>query len=306
MEPMALGSPSSPSPGSTYLPSFLMGESNTSTAPRSNTLSPSKGRALAFASQATPVTSPGDLNRSILQQKTLFGYQQTPPSAQFGNVSQLSHNTSVSGPPTQGLFDSLRIEKNAVAENVSFSQKGRQLNQTSFNQSINDSFQSDFNTSRITSPNGFQDFRTPNTCLSPTGKSSNFWVTIYGFPQTATSMILSHFSQCGTIVEKIFPPQSGNWVHLRFASGMECDKALNYHERIIANSIMIGVTYCKDPAIVDKENLDRSHLPINRVRPLAQIAYKNAQSPAEVMASPTTPRRSSGIVNKAMDMFFGW
>lgn len=50
MEPMAIGSPSgSPSgPVNNYLPSYLMGESNITAAPRSNTLSPTKGRALAF------------------------------------------------------------------------------------------------------------------------------------------------------------------------------------------------------------------------------------------------------------------
>jgi hypothetical protein len=49
MEPMTLGSPSSPSP-SPFLPSFLMGESNPSTPIRNaNTLSPSKGRSLAFS-----------------------------------------------------------------------------------------------------------------------------------------------------------------------------------------------------------------------------------------------------------------
>lgn len=48
---MALGSPSgSPStgPGSNYLPSYLMGEPNVMAAPRNNTLSPTKGRSLAF------------------------------------------------------------------------------------------------------------------------------------------------------------------------------------------------------------------------------------------------------------------
>lgn len=50
MEPMTLGSPSSPSAAtaSNYLPSFLMGEPNAMTAPRTNTLSPTKGRTLAF------------------------------------------------------------------------------------------------------------------------------------------------------------------------------------------------------------------------------------------------------------------
>lgn len=96
-------------------------------------------------------------------------------------------------------------------------------------------------------------------CLSPpSARPMKHWITVYGFSPAATSMILTHFAQCGTILEKVFPPQSGNWVHLRFASSLECEKALNYHERILANSLMIGVTYCKDSSIVDKENLERN------------------------------------------------
>lgn len=119
----------------------------------------------------------------------------------------------------------------------------------------------------MTSPHLDQsyDFRNNSmsvNCLSPITSSSSrptkHWITVYGFSSAATSMVLTHFSQCGTILEKVFPPQSGNWVHLRFASSLECEKALNYHERILANSLMIGVTYCKDPNIVDKENLDRN------------------------------------------------
>lgn len=120
---------------------------------------------------------------------------------------------------------------------------------------------------RITSPLD-QSYDPRNASLSinyfsPPANNNNVrptkhWITIYGFSPPHTSMILNHFAQCGTILEKVFPPQSGNWVHLRFASSLECEKALNYHERILANSLMIGVTYCKDPSIVDKENLERS------------------------------------------------
>lgn len=92
------------------------------------------------------------------------------------------------------------------------------------------------------------------TSYSNTHSYSDFWITVFGFPTSAASMILQHFSQCGTIVEKVFPPQNGNWVHLKFASRLECDKALNYNEKILGNNIMIGVTQCKDKQIVDKEN----------------------------------------------------
>lgn len=388
---MALGSPTgSPSTGSGYLPSYLMGEPNVMAAPRGNTFSPTKGRSLAFggkcsrnwilndsntpdlhslcsfysaSSPTSPISSNSEFNRSVLQQRALFGAgnQPTSPSQNYANVSQITHTPSVAGPPTQSLFDSLRAEQSTVADQ-SFSQKSlaqRQLNQSiAMNQSICDSYlnQSNFNASRwavhlirhyflykwkihwhrITSPID-QSFDYRNTsistnCLSPTSsRPSNYWITVYGFSPAATSMILSHFAQCGTILDKVYPPQSGNWVHLRFASSLECDKALNYHERILANSIMIGVTYCKDLTIIDKENLERNkyglgNLPffsfwkcltkiqlnsfhsisISRPRPLAQVAYKTARSANDITGTPTTPIRSSGIVNKAIDLFFGW
>lgn len=320
---MTLGSPSSPSAANTsnYLPSYLMGEPNNMTAPRTNTLSPTKGRTLAFAasSPTSPVCAPNDFNRSIIQQRSLFGSnnQTTPPHHNYSNAPPMSHNAATSGPPTQSLFDSLRVEQNSVVDN-SYSSKHtmgqRQPNQSfAMNQSVCDSYlnQSNFNVSRITSPlDQSYDFRNSSmsvNCLSPpAARPTKHWITVYGFSPAATSMILTHFSQCGTILEKVFPPQSGNWVHLRFASSLECEKALNYHERILANSLMIGVTYCKDPAIVDKENADRNNITINRARPLAQVSYKTAQSATDITGTPTTPIRSSGIVNKAIDLFFGW
>lgn len=107
---------------------------------------------------------------------------------------------------------------------------------------------------RITSPlDQSYDFRNSSmsvNCLSPTSsRPTKHWITVYGFSPSTTSVILNHFAQCGTILEKVFPSQSGNWMHLRYASSLECEKALNYHERILANSVMIGVTYCKDPNI---------------------------------------------------------
>lgn len=110
------------------------------------------------------------------------------------------------------------------------------------------------------SPYGYNStaFQPVNNSLTPLARPVNFWITVYGFPHTSTSVILSHFAQCGTIIDKKFAPQNGNWIHLRFASTLECEKALNYHERIISNNLMIGVTYCKDPSIIDKENLERN------------------------------------------------
>lgn len=154
---------------------------------------------------------------------------------------------------------------------------------------------------------------------------SDFWVTVFGFPQSATPMILAHFSQCGTIVDKVFPLQNaGNWIHIKFTSRLECDKALNYNEKILNNCLMVGVTRCKDASILEREkdDVENSSFVGNistivntstnvtprpmAIRPFANVAYKTAQSPIDVTPNPATPTRSSGIVDKAMDFFFGW
>lgn len=137
---------------------------------------------------ATSPTSPGspaaDFNRSVIQQRSLFGSnnQDTPTHTNYSNVPPMSHNATPSGPPTQAsdvlsilfdsiflwesdlivlfsisqsLFDSLRVEQNSVMDNsyIQKQQAQRQINQNqsfAMNQSVCDSYlnQSNFNVSR--------------------------------------------------------------------------------------------------------------------------------------------------------------
>ncbi|XP_058442826.1 nucleoporin Nup35 [Malaya genurostris] len=324
MEPMTLGSPSGsplPSTGG-YLPSFLMGE--TPTTPRTNTLSPTKSRAsLAFTQLSTTgvsAQSPDFVNRTTsgLQSKFSLGGSNL-------NQSGMNHNTSVSGPPTQGLFDSFRNEKQLFQTPTKSFLAHQNVSSPStpvFNQSAADAQlnHSGFNVSKVMSPipvTRETDF-IRNTSMVPqlsqsqvnlshVNSGKDYWITIFGFPQSASSMILSHFAQCGAIIDKFFATQNGNWVHIRFASRLECEKALNYNGKVIGQNLMIGVQYCNDPIIVGKENsAERKEYSISRVRSLSHVAYKNAQHSTDVIPSASAPKRSSGIVNKAMDLFFGW
>lgn len=182
--------------------------------------------------------------------------------------------------------------------------------------------QSGFNQSRILSPishlpsnSGFNDSYSTqqnNSTFQTTipaplnGYNNNFWITIFGFPQSAVSAILSHFSQCGSILEKV--SSSGNWIHLRFSSRVECDKALLYNGKIICNNLMVGVMRCTDETILEKENdggIQRD-MNVSKIRSLTQAAYKSAQEPTEVVLSPNAPKRSTGIMNKTLDLLFGW
>nr|XP_014097965.1 nucleoporin Nup35 [Bactrocera oleae] len=344
MEPMTLGSPGgSPAANSPYLPAFLMGDNQIPTTPR-NTLSPNKGaRNISFAtspiSNSPAPSALSDHNRFAVGQKNLF------------NSSVTTNYSGTQGPPTQGLFDSLRSERNLVETptrgieahspigfgtpisaqhnsstfggNLGFQQQHLLQQQQQFplqptTQYSDTSYlaNTSYNTPRcISSPLG--PLATPNsnnvinnssymTQCPPTPRYTEFWVTVYGFPPSAISTILQHFAQCGTIVDKVFPPQNGNWVHLKYASRLECDKALNYNEKILGNNIMIGVTQCKDKNIIDKENVSENNTQPCKVRPLAQTAYKSVQNDSAVDNNANLPQKSSGLMNKALDLFFGW
>ncbi|KAL5277930.1 NUP35 family protein [Megaselia abdita] len=289
MEPMTLGSPGgSPACGnSSYLPSFLMGD-NSLTSPRS-TLSPNKRGNLNFSvTSPQGATSPQDFNRSALTQKTLFLQQQNLQKNQsFNNSGFQNHNTSIpaAGPPTQGLFDSLRNDNIGIDNNcgpglnrsVAFKENlgggtpmglgTAALHQRTMNESYLTAGGSSFDTSHIqqqmTSPirqRDFCNFNNESICSPTMSNNPNLWVTVFGFPHTATPLILSHFSQYGTILDKVFAPQNGNWIHLKYSTVLECDKALNFHEKILGNNIMIAVTSCRDKTILHKRALSENNL----------------------------------------------
>lgn len=274
----------------------------------------------------SPTASPENFNKSS-QQKFFTG---NGASASNANNPQVYQNVTHSGPPTTGLFDYLKNDKSfqtptknfanqqqsfpsANAQNQSFHNQSSIFSPSSSVLSPGPAFnQSGFNQSRIMSPivpnalsnadfDHSRQYQHNSTFNSPSS-NSNFWVTVFGFPLSQSSEVLCHFSQCGAIVEKVF--SSGNWIHLKFASKLECDKALLYNGKIIYNNLMIGVTKCTDESVVGKENSDNQRA---KVRSLTQnAAYRAVQEPSEVIMSPNAPKRTTGIINKTLDMFFGW
>lgn len=363
MEPMTLGSPVN-SPGSNqsqYLPPFLMGDPQALT-PHKNTLSPKPGRYNVSFGKSTrelaptetiariisspkTATSPGgssphEFNRSALNSRTLFGAGGAGGLGHNASGAAVNANTSHSathshqvGPPTQGLFDSLR-------EPVSTPQRNHLslLQLQSPNQSLgpNQSYQSSYHTNDSFAPGAPNAINASMRALcSPLGATASplavgpgsslaaangntrvadFWVTIFGFSPGASSMVLQHFTLCGTIVDVVHAPQNGNWMHVRFSSRIESDKALNYNHKVIAGNVMVGVTRCTERSVIDKENSNAlanqdtaSPAPSSpAIRPFAQQSYKLAQKDSSVSPSKDVPQKSSGLMDKAMDLIFGW
>lgn len=320
------------------------------TPPRTTTLSPTKlgGRSLAFGSpkdnrsnafQSTrnnPLSPSGSLFHNNVAQ-----HQHQGPAGGGTTAATQSLNSSVSGgPPTQGLFDSLASSGSNDHQAINSPRIDSKLRQITSpftpghqQHPSNESLYTPRRQSIIPGPKHNFTTASPFPAMTSAVQSTHAssptdcWVTVFGFPQSATSMILSHFSQCGTIVNKMHPQNSGNWMHLRFTSRLECDRALNYNEKVLNNFFMVGVTRCKDQAVLELEqgeDLENSsyvgnhqNTPRNNVnasgvmnsssiRPLAHIAYKTVQSPTDVVASPTAPTKSTGILDRAMDFFLGW
>ncbi|KAH8367712.1 hypothetical protein KR084_001886 [Drosophila pseudotakahashii] len=350
MEPMTLGSPVN-SPGSNqsqYLPPFLLGDPQGLT-PHKNTLSPKPGGRYNVSFATSPGgasgNSPHEFNRSAMNTRTLFGggggggqgggghgHNVSLSQSAIGANATHTHSHHQAGPPTQGLFDSLR-EQTATPQQRSHLSL-LQLQSPNQSYQTNDSFvpgaPNAINASMralcsplgaIASPGVSGVTGTPAGNGNGNSRLADFWVTIFGFSPGASSMVLQHFTLCGTIVDVVHAPQNGNWMHVRFSSRIESDKALNYNHKIIAGNVMVGVARCTERSVLDKENSSGlanaetpaagaaiNHQPTSPVaiRPFAQQSYKLARNENTISPSKDVPQKSSGLMDKAMDLIFGW
>ncbi|KAJ4450131.1 hypothetical protein ANN_01538 [Periplaneta americana] len=230
MEPMTLGSPVSSSSGpaspgftSPYLPEFLMGESTPGTTTQTTAGSPTKAaKHVSFGPLPTMRSStPGPVESPLTRGTQLMLNSPHTPIEKGG------------GPPTKGLFDVLtsptQFHSPATNSHASF-------------QHINNSPETSYH----------------DTTWTELDEARNTWVTVFGFPPSAASFILSQFSHYGNILEKRMPAK-GNWMHIHYQTKLECRKALSNNGKVFGGTIMIGVMTCKDQDILNdirnKENI---------------------------------------------------
>lgn len=305
MEPMTLGSPvQSPthlnygSPGShpshgfqpqtNFLPSFLMGDPSSPSSPS--------------LSSHRPMISPTKLqfNRSLSLSSPP---QQRGPALLAQNASLRKTAEKHGGPPTMSLMGGL----STPTRNNSPSMMGSP--QTPLYPS----------TPKMSSIATEEIPYSPSTWepLDP----MDVWVTVFGFPPSAASYVLSQFSSCGTVLQHSMPPNS-NWMHLKFQSRLMAKKALGKNGCVLGSTIMVGVSPCTDTNVLDNLNASGIASPplqetsvtnVNSslggtprsIRPLTQ-AYKDAQGEYKVLPNANTPNKDTGLVSKVMGSMFGW
>lgn len=284
MEPMTLGSapssPSSPGANPNFLPAYLMGESQPSTPVPS--VSPGRNKSSGSLKIGLNSTEPRNLRQKLFNQSDA-SYQ-----------SPYTNNVEKRGPPRQGLFDT--IESKKLGSPLLHS-TGQNFANTSYNDSIskiNDSF------------NYSQTVNDSFRSISDVKGNGNetLWVTVFGFPPSTLSLVLAHFSNCGTIVDKKCPTQ-GNWVHLKFSSFNEVSRALAFNGKLVTNGIMVGVVPYNNKQ-TNKENLENSiYSPIPRARSLRR-SIVTLPNPNQITSPQNVPQKSTGLVTKAMEYVFGW
>lgn len=290
--------PATPQAGqSGYLPGFLMGDPMM---PSPST--PAGGGPL----QQRSLISPNKLNRSVSIQQT--STPQTPlPSLRGPQLLKENMNSSMSrsavrekagGPPTNSLL----FTPNRSVVTPGSSSLGASLLSPPGSAHI------DHNQSKA-----------QEVAAAPNPSPLDTWVTVWGFPPSSVSFILSELSVCGTVLQHIIHPNS-NWMHVRMQTRMQANKAVTKNGSVMGGSIMIGITHCTDQSVLDIGQTSVLETSVNpgvanlsstlggtprSIRPLTQ-AYKEAQEDNRVVPGTNTPTRSNGIVGRAMGCVFGW
>ncbi|NXL91285.1 NUP35 protein, partial [Alectura lathami] len=312
-EPMTLGSPMSPKPGTSaqFLPGFLMGDLPAPVTPQPRTFSgPSVGvmetrsPLIAGGSPPQPVVpmhkdkGGAPPVRSIYDELSSPGLGSTPPT------SRRPTSFSVTQSPLVGSMPSTPGTASSMFSPATIGQPRK----------------------TTLSPAQLDPFYTQGDALTSEDQLDDTWVTVFGFPQASASYILLQFAQYGNILKHVMS-NTGNWMHIRYQSKLQARKALSKDGRIFGESIMIGVKPCIDKSVM--ENFERSSTTsvssvfspptktvgtpvqptngakISTMRPLA-TAYKASTSDYQVVSDRQTPRKDESIVSKAMEYVFGW
>ncbi|KAG7330722.1 hypothetical protein KOW79_004691 [Hemibagrus wyckioides] len=306
MEPMSLGSPSSPKPvgGAQFLPGFLMGDLPAPATPQPRPLSLGVGGAETRALSLTGVSGGSPPQPVVPTPKDKSGappvrsiYDDlSSPVVGFSPLASRKQVYSVTHTPLAGVA--------ATPGSV-----GSVFSPTSLGHVKN-----------ALSPAQVDPFFTQGDALSSEDQLDETWVTVFGFPPASASYILLQFAQYGNILKHVMS-NSGNWMHIQYQSKLQARKALSKDGKIFGDAIMIGVKPCIDKCVMESSerssaavftppvknsiNVALISTPRSSMRPLSTpLTHTNAEY--QVVSDKGTPRKDDSFVSKAMEYMFGW
>uniref|UniRef100_M4BS30 RRM Nup35-type domain-containing protein n=1 Tax=Hyaloperonospora arabidopsidis (strain Emoy2) TaxID=559515 RepID=M4BS30_HYAAE len=137
------------------------------------------------------------------------------------------------------------------------------------------------------------------------GQDKQYWVTVFGFPPSARSFILHQFQSVGEVLN-YSSSSGGNWLHLRYYTRLQAEKALSYDGRTLASNIMVGVKKCY-PSDRDATELDEkpvsSYFGAQAHQSLGSRDLEVDPTDADIMLPP--PRRQD-LCSRVLGYLFKW
>ncbi|CAG0920056.1 unnamed protein product [Notodromas monacha] len=234
MEPMLLGSPSSPtsSPASTTLPSFLFGDLPT-VAPIPTSVTRSR-----------PADSPSSKH-------------QEHPSFIARRVNSMSprEQRKVGAPPVIDLEESLSSPYAVAKRRLEYTQ---QLDDHSGLDSSVNFFNIRYRGATPLSnglSNGSTNLGSPILRPGPIARSrmnadtedEGRWVTVFGLPDNPSNVLL-YFLSLGKVLEHRAPKGGSNWMNIKYANASAAERAVALNGELVAGS-MVGVKFSNDAAL---------------------------------------------------------
>lgn len=308
-EPMTLGSPTSPKPGTgaQFLPGFLMGDLPAPVTPQPRTFG---------------VSSVG-----IIDMRSPLHLGGSPPQPVVPTPKDKS-----GAPPVRSIYDDLASPGIGISPLTSHRQPFSlvQTPMSGFMAATPGTGSSLLGGptvgQQLKSPAQVDPFFTQGDALSSDDTLDDTWITVFGFPPASASYILLQFAQYGNILKHVMS-NTGNWMHIQYQSKLQARKALSKDGKIFGEAIMIGVKSCIDKSVMEGsdrgsssssvfspalrgtpgQNLPSTPIstPRSTMRPLS-AAYKASSSDYQVVADRQTPRKDDSFVSKAMEYMFGW
>lgn len=138
------------------------------------------------------------------------------------------------------------------------------------------------------------------------GQDKQYWVTVFGFPPTARSLIRRHFQRLGEVITLSSTTSGGNWLHIRYLTRLQAEKAISCDGTTLTNGIMVGVKKCY-PSDRDANALDEGP-----VSDYFDAHLRQNLGSSELEVEPTDadillpPKRQRDICSRLLSYLFNW
>ncbi|XP_062231911.1 nuclear pore complex protein NUP35 isoform X1 [Phragmites australis] len=154
------------------------------------------------------------------------------------------------------------------------------------------------------------------------------WVTVFGFSNGDTNLVLREFEKCGVILRHHSGPRDGNWIHILYQHSYDAQKALQKNGIQLSSGLIVGVKRINP---VHRQQLDERFIGSNQgglivSLPSKSLALKSTGASHQLGALPRpydpkananvnrdAGRRATGsvaapaksTVTNVMDLIFG-